>query len=369
MENNTNKYFDALVIGGGIIGILTARHLQSKGYKLAVIDKGRLGGESSWAAGGILAPLKPWQITPEAESLIDEGRQNFEKLVDDLKQETGIDPELVRSGMLVIEDLEQKLDATHPAITWAERKDEPVEVLNHKDLCRNEPAISKNFAQALLLPNIEQIRPPSLIASVRHSMQIRNIRVFESTPVINIIIEHDKVSGVATRSGNFYAEKIIICSGAWTKSLLQNMDSVDIEPVRGQMLLYKTPTKLISNIVLKDKTYVIPRNDGHLLCGSTVERVGFNNDITEQANRYLQASAQSLVPLLKEHEPVKQWSALRPGTQRDKPYICKHPTIDGLFLNSGHYRYGIIMSIASARLMTDLVTNTSSSSHITGFGY
>lgn len=135
------------------------------------------------------------------------------------------------------------------------------------------------------------------------------------------------------------------------------------------MLLYKPPKKLISHIILKQKSYLLPRQDGHILCGSTVEHVGFNNKISQQGRQSLQNIAHELVPALENYQPIKQWSALRPGTERDVPYICKHPNINGLYINSGHYRYGIIMSIASCRIISELVTDSHNPSQIADFSY
>ena len=158
-----------------------------------------------------------------------------------------------------------------------------------------------------------------------------------------------------------------MCGGAWTKYVSQRNMQIDVEPVRGQMLLFKPNKKLLSHIILKEKAYLIPRKDGHVLCGSTLEHVGFENHVTEQARQDLTSFAYKLLPELAEHPIKRQWSALRPGTKREAPYICKHPKINGLYINSGHYRYGIVMSIASARIITDLILNSLNESQIAAF--
>lgn len=366
MSNNLNKHFDALIVGGGIIGMLTARNLQSEGFKVAIIDKGKLGGAATWAAGGILSPLNPWQQSAAAQLLINEGRQYFPAFANGLKQETGIDPELIQSGMLVL-DINEK----QQALDWAKNNNEVVEVLTAQELLECEASVSTNFNAALYLPNIAQVRPPKLINALQQSLLQSNVKIFQDTCVNKFLIEKNTVNGLATQNEKLYAEKIIICSGAWTKSLIQKEASIDpeidIEPVRGQMLLYKLPKRVLSHIVLKEGSYVIPRQDGHILCGSTVEHVGFENKVTQEARQSLQIIAHELVPALEKYAPIKQWSALRPGTQREVPYICKHPSITGLYLNSGHYRYGIIMSIASARIMTKLLSDSQNSSQIATF--
>lgn len=352
-----------LVIGGGIIGMLTARNLQKEGRSVALIDKGKLGGEATWAAGGILSTLNPWQQNTATQPLIDEGRQRFDTLAEELKQETEIDPEFIRSGVLVLD-----IDEKHQALEWAKNNNEILQVLTKPSLLEREKHISTKFDEALYHPSTAQIRPPRLISALQHSLMQKKVTLIQNTCIEKILVEGHVTKGVATKNGSIYSEKVILCSGAWTKNLLTENSStnksIDIQPVRGQMLLYKLPQQIISHIILKNKSYVIPRKDGHILCGSTVEHVGFENETTQAALQELQNIAHHLIPLLSEHKPIKQWSALRPGTQRDKPYICKHPEINGLYLNSGHYRYGILMSIASAGIMTKLVTNTLNTSQI-----
>ncbi|MEJ2116316.1 MAG: FAD-dependent oxidoreductase [Gammaproteobacteria bacterium] len=158
MPHHSNIKVDVLIVGGGIIGMLTARNLIKTGLKVAIIEKGKLGGEATWAAGGILSPLKPWQETTKAKSLIDEGKQNFAALVEALKQETGIDSELIRSGMLSLNVNEKQY-----ALEWAKQNNEPIEILTHHALSKLAPNMIKKFDEALYLPNIQQVRPPRLI--------------------------------------------------------------------------------------------------------------------------------------------------------------------------------------------------------------
>ncbi len=364
MKNKANnKKTDVLIVGGGIIGMLTARSLTDQGLDITLMDKGKLGGEATWAAGGILSPLNPWQGTTETKLLIDEGRKNFSTLAEELKQETNIDPQLIKSGMLVL-DVNEK----QQALDWGKENNEHIEVLTPLELGKRVPNLAKDINEALFLPNVEQIRPPKLITALRQSLQIRNVNVCENTAVKKILVEGSSITGVVTDSGNISANKVILCSGAWSKSLLpKNMDiedKIDIAPVRGQMLLYKLPENILSQIILQEKSYLIPRQDGHILCGSTIEHVGFENKITSEALASLHNKACKFVPLLANYQPIKQWSALRPGTLRATPYICKFPSIAGLYLNSGHYRYGITMGIASARILSEIVTDSLNASQI-----
>ena len=358
--NNFSENFDAIVVGGGIIGMLTARQLRKQGLNVAIFDKGNLGGEATWAAGGILSPLNPWQVNTNAQILIDEGKRKFAALAEELTQETEINPEYLQSGMLVLGISENEHQTAHQ---WAQQNNESIKKISQKNLLQYEPNLVKTFHRALWFPNIAQVRPPKLISALHQSLLQRSVSVFENTAVKKLILDSDTVIGIHTHNKRIYAENVILCSGAWTKYISKLNQNIDIEPVRGQMLLFKPNKKLLSHIILKEKAYLIPRQDGHILCGSTLEHVGFENDVTEQARDELQAFAYQLVPNLMNYKVKQQWSALRPGTNRDTPYICKHPEINGLFINSGHYRYGIVMSIASARLTVELIANSLNRSH------
>ena len=362
--SNYKEHFDVIVVGGGIIGMLTARQLQSHGLRVAIFDKANLGGAATWAAGGILASLNPWQQNTLAQNLIHEGRQKFAALADELKHETGVDPEYLQSGLLA---LAISSEEQHAASIWAEQNHEPIKYLSQSDLLKYEPYVLKSIQNALFFSNVAQIRPPKLIDALINSLSQRKVQIYEHTAVQELIFNSNNVIGIQAGIDKYNADKVIVCGGAWTKYISQKNMQIDVEPIRGQMLLFKPNKKLLSHIILKEKTYLIPRQDGHILCGSTLEHVGFENRITEQARQDLTSFAYELLPELEEHPVKKQWSALRPGTKREAPYICKHPKINGLYINSGHYRYGIVMSIASARIMTDLIVNSLNESQIAAF--
>ena len=354
---------NALIIGGGLIGMLTARSLQRVGYRVSIIDKGALGGEASWAAGGILSPLYPWKQNKAAYALMQEGQQQFPKLVTELIQQTNIDSELIRSGLIIL-DKEEK----SAALKWAEQNHEQIEFLTH-ELHQLLPNLSCYFDEAIYLPNVRQVRPPRLIQALKKDLLLQNISIIEHREVKKFIFEANNVCGIQTDTQSICADIVVICSGAWTASLLQKQlqEKIDIKPVRGQMLLYKTNKPIHSQIVLRQGTYIIPRKDGHVLCGSTVEDVGFNKDVTSEAVAQLHNIACEIFPEFLQQRPIKHWAALRPGTSRDVPYICPHPDVKGLYFNCGHFRYGIVMSIASAQMITELINNSMTASQTAAY--
>ena len=346
--------YDAIVIGGGLIGMLTARNLQIAGFDVALIEKSKLGGESSWAAGGILSKLHPWQQSDAVQKLIAQGQSAFPALVAELKDETGIDSQLLHSGMLIVD-----VDEQQAALNWSDKNNTKIESVDQDAIDRLEPNLNKNINLALHIPSVMQVRVPLLIEAVRKSLRKHGVRIYEGVEVNGLAQKSGKAVGVETKQKKMFAEHIIMCSGAWTQQLLKNTGgfATDIEPVRGQMLLFKIKQNLLSHIIVKNEHYLIPRKDRYLLCGSTLEYVGFDKATTSQAKDFLHSQAYTLCPQLKDEEIIQHWSGLRPGTTREVPYICAHPELEGLYINAGHFRYGIVMSIPSAKIATDLVAN------------
>jgi glycine oxidase len=161
---------------------------------------------------------------------------------------------------------------------------------------------------------------------------------------------------VRTREQTFLAEKVIIASGAWSAQFSVTESSVAVLPVKGQMIMYKGEPGLVKRIVLSEGHYVIPRKDGRILAGSTLEKIGFDKSVSSDALDELHKAAVELVPLLDDLPVERQWAGLRPGTEKGIPYICQHDEVEGLYVHAGHFRNGIVLGAASAELMADIVT-------------
>jgi glycine oxidase len=339
-----------LVIGGGIIGLLTARELVEAGAAVTLIEMGETGRESSWAGGGILSPLYPWRYPEAVTSLATWSQAAYPALAEALIEETGLDPELTVNGLLVL-DMEDQADA----LDWAARHGHRVEVLQGADLHQEEPHLGPDLGAGMLFPQIAQVRTPRLAKAVRRSIEQR-IDLRENEEVIEFIIENARITGVRTTSGVMPFDQVIVCAGAWTARLLEQLGNAPaIEPVRGQMILFYGKPGEIHHITLHRDRYLIPRRDGRMLFGSTLEHTGFSKATTAEAKEALYRAAFALFPLLKRTPIEDHWSGLRPGSPSGIPFIAAYPGVDGLFINAGHFRNGLVTGPASARLATDLV--------------
>jgi len=341
---------DCLVIGGGISGLLTTLLLHEAGLKVSLIEQGQLGQESSWAGGGILSPLYPWRAPESITTLARWSQTHYATFAEELRQRSGIDPEYLTSGLLILE-----VDEYSQARAWADQHSIKLAKLTSTDLPHEA---LECYEEALWFPEVGQLRNPRLLKALKQALINAQIPILEHHRVTGIQINHHRqVIGVTTQAlGLIAGERVVVAAGAWSAPLLKTLHiNLAVRPVRGQMILFATQPGLISRIVLAQERYIIPRRDGHILVGSTVEEVGFDKTTTLTALEDLQKAAFSLIPRLV-HNPIqKQWAGLRPSSPKGIPYICEHPDFEGLYLNTGHFRNGVVLGLASAHLLVDIM--------------
>jgi len=342
---------DCVIVGGGLIGMLTALELVQTGQDITLVERGSLGNESSWAGGGILSPLYPWRHPDAITRLAVWSQQYYPGLSRTLLAETGIDPEWIQSGLLILDSEEQD-----QAAQWASRHNMHIELLDREAIVKSEPEMDRHLEKAILMSDLAQVRNPRLLKALRQSLLNQGVTILEQTEAVALNQKNDRISGVQTVMNKISAGRVVITAGAWSGLILKDSGiNVDVFPVRGQMLLYQTKPGLVSHILVHEGHYMIPRRDGHILVGSTVENTGFDKSTTEQAAIELKQLAVSLVPELGNHDIKHHWAGLRPGTTTGIPYIGAHPSIEGLYVNTGHFRNGVLLGPASARLLADIM--------------
>ncbi len=323
---------DCIVVGGGVIGMMSARMLAISGAKVTLIDQRECGHESSWAGGGIISPLYPWHYDDLTNDLSFESQAVYEELCDELHRSSGIDPQYQKSGLLMMDEF----DSTEAKI-WMERY--KVDYQRHAD--------------GAFFSHVASVRNPRLLQALKIDIINKGVKIVENTQVNQLITKDDKVLGVNSSEGDLLCDNLIICAGAWSSQLLDLSDR--IFPMKGQMIIFKQCKVKLSHVILDQGRYIIPRIDGKILVGSTMEDVGFNRDVDEHIKNNLHEFAWQHIPMLENVEIEKHWSGFRPASETDKAIVDRDKNYHNLFINTGHFRNGINMAPASANRITQLI--------------
>jgi len=344
---------DCIVVGGGLIGMLSARELKKKGLDVLVLDKGEMGKESSWAGGGILSPLNPWRYPDEVNKLASVGHQQYQQVAQGLFEESGVDPEYVRCGMMVL-----GCEQPNQVVDWANKWSMNVShITDVKEMKAIIPGLHEHFNQGFWFPDIAQMRNPRLVKAAKGSLSALHIPYKENTEVQRLNVVNGRITGVEVDGKTLHADKVLIAGGAWSAELLKEFEGApEIEPVKGQMILFKGRPGQLKAMVLEENRYLIPRKDGRILCGSSIENSGFDKSTSESIKQDLLQSAVSIFPELSDLQIEHHWAGLRPGSPEGVPYIGSHQEIKGLYVNAGHYRNGVILGIGSAYKIADIIS-------------
>ncbi|MGZ8161998.1 MAG: NAD(P)/FAD-dependent oxidoreductase [Methylobacter sp.] len=345
---------DITIIGGGIIGLLTAREFRLAGATVMIIEKNLLGQESSWAGGGILLPLYPWRQANAITRLVIQSMKLYPELASQLITGTHIDPEWTPCGLLITKNPD-----IAEAINWCQINNISFQKADADFFNR----LNTSPDNPLWLPEIAQARNPRLVKSLKQDLINKDVIIYEHCELKALTLAKNRIPAIHTTTGQFPVHQLIISAGAWTGKLFRELfpvlggEAPKIIPVKGQMLLFDATPETLPYMVLDEDQYLIPRRDGKILAGSTVELDNFNKTTSTEVRNRLTDFALNLMPSLKHFPLINHWAGLRPGTEHGVPYIDKHPEIVNLGINAGHFRNGLAMGPASAQLMVDLVLN------------
>jgi glycine oxidase len=345
-----------LIIGGGVIGLSLAYELAGCGLKVRLIDAGTPGREASWAGAGILPPTAAHSVDP-LEQLTALSNRMHAAWHEELASTTGIDNGYRRTGAIYLardRELDQQLSQF---IQAANSSGIANERLDRGSLAKIEPALNpRELLSACLLEDEAQIRNPRHLRALLAGCIERGVEITSGAIAQQFEVRRGRVQAVRTNLGSLAADQFCVTAGAWSSELCERLGiTVRIKPVRGQMLLLSTPMPVLSRIVNEGRRYLVPRDDGRLLVGSTEEDVGFDRGTTADAIAGLLEFAMGLVPTLAHATLERFWAGLRPATQDGWPYLGPVPDVENAFVAAGHFRSGLQLSTATARVMGQLV--------------
>jgi glycine oxidase len=352
---------EAVIVGGGVIGLSVARALARRGLgRVTVIERARLGAESSHAAAGMLAAQAEADRADAFLELACASRDLYPSFAEHLREETGIDIELERTGTLYLalnpED-EAELERRY---RWQQRAGLLVERLSADEALRLEPCVSPHVRSALRFPLDAQVENRRLVAALAAAAERYQVRFLTGTHVESVRIERGQVVGVETSRGSVHAPVVVLAGGAWT-SLISSPDSrlppVRIEPIRGQMLCFEALQRPFRHVIYSPRGYIVPRMDGRLLAGSTNERAGFDKHVTGEGVRTVATHASEIAPLI-DHLPLMDtWAGLRPRAEDELPVIGECAEARGLYYATGHYRNGILLAPITGALVAEQIAS------------
>ncbi len=350
------KTADVLIIGGGIIGCSIALELSRVQLKVVLLERDRVGCEASGEAAGMLAPQAEGLSPGPFLDLCLRSRDMFGPLEELLKEETGIDIEHLRSGVLHLLLTEE--DEVHGKRMFEEQRSRGlrVEWWDRGQVLKAEPQVTPEIRGALYLPDDRQVQNARLVRALALLGVRRGVQFVEGSPVTGLVRNRDRVIGVRSLTETYHAGKVVISAGAWSGGIGQPLDlQIPIQPARGQLLSLETRGDLLRHILYAGKGYVTPRLGGEVVVGSTVEFVGFEKHVTAAGIEALLAMARRLVPPLASRPILNAWAGFRPWTSDELPYLGDVPGSRGLYIASGHGRNGILLAPVTGQLMAELL--------------
>jgi glycine oxidase len=333
------KSWDVIIIGGGIIGVSLALELRRNGSQVLIVDKSEPGREASHAGAGMLAARDP--ETPAAlKELALASARLYPEFVAELEVESGLKIDFRRKG----------------TIYFGDNARESQKGLSESELRILEPALKCSEAPAILLDE-DSVDPRDIMAAALVIAKRLGIEVAKGLRVVELRLQGDRVAGVKTTRTDFAAPVVVNCCGAWAGEIgpLQ----IPTRPVKGQLLSVVFPhhgpeQPSIQHVIRTDAVYLVPRSDGRILIGATLEEAGFDKRVDTETIQRLHRLAALLVPQINETRIHESWAGLRPGSPDGLP-IMGRTSIEGYFAATGHYRNGILLAPATALAMSRFI--------------
>jgi glycine oxidase len=336
------KSWDVIVVGGGIIGLSIAIELRKRAATVLVLERGMPGHEASRAAGGMLvdcgmetpAPLQP---------LASASARMYPEFAYELEMESGMKVDLRDQGTILFPSAEH---LSHPALQ-ATALPAPLREL--------EPALAPSDRQAIYLKE-RSVDPRALVAAALETAKRRAVDISSGEEVTRVNVSEGRAAGVTTTKTSFRAPRVVICAGAWSGQIAPH--AFPTRPVKGQMLcLIMQPLDLLRHVIRAPEIYLIPRSDGRVLVGTTVEEAGFDKRIEVDTMQRFHSSAVALVPQLSNARILEDWAGLRPGTPDGLPIMGATST-PGYYVATGHFRDGILLAPITAQVMADVMAES-----------
>ena len=349
------KNFEVIIAGGGVIGGAIALELALAGLRVAVFEKGDPGQEASWASAGILSPAAENLATIPLVPIGKASMALYPDFIARVEEISGQDVGFRAKGTLdalFSRDAAREL-STHVALHhgWGLK----AEAISAEDARELEPALSPELEAAVLRPDEASVDNRSLTHAVLEAARKSGVEIFAHSEVQEIWREKQRCAGLLLKNERVSAEWTIIAAGAFSANIAGVNTYAPVRPAKGQMISLRAEQTKIERVLWSNKIYLVPRNDGRILAGATVEYVGFEKNVTAGGLEKIVSGALELAPDLAHARVEETWAGLRPDSPDHLPILG--PTdIDGLLIATGHFRSGILLTPITAQLIREWVT-------------
>lgn len=346
-----------IVVGGGIIGASIAWRLAQERAEVSVLERARLGQEASWAAAGLIAPQAEAQSSGIFFDLCLAARRAFDLTIDRLATDAGLDPEYDPHGILYIAlDRAESTELQARAI-WHRTSGAVVHELSAAEARRMEPLISPETRFALHLPDNRRVDNRKLTQTYIAAAVNAGAEFREGVTVNSIVTAGGRATGVLLHDGSaLEADCVVVAAGSWSPQVrgLEG-DRVALHPVRGQMLCFEARPRTLTPSLFSMRAYIVPRRDGRIVVGSTMEEAGYNKSVTLAGIEKISRGALAMVPTLGDLPLRETWAGLRPAARDLLPVIGHSPSVPNVIWATGHYRSGILLSALTGEVVADLI--------------
>ncbi len=372
----TAQRHPVLIVGGGIIGLSIGWRLAQAGQAVTILERSEVGPAmlpaATWASAGMLAPYV--EAEPGEErlfSLLRESHARWSDFSQELMEVSGIDTGYRTEGTLVVALDRDQAERLHHQYTFQRRLGTELEWISGP-ICQREPHLSGNVLAAIYSPLDHQVDNRRVLIALRTAFLAAGGILRERTTVTEILVDRNQVRGVKIISGEtLLAQTVVIAAGAWSAGLpgIPREARPPVRPVKGQMLAIAMPedAPLVRHVIWGRDVYLVPRRDGRLLIGATVEEKGFDSHLTAGGIYALLRRAWEILPSIDEAPVVELWTGLRPGSRDDAPILGQTP-VEGLILATGHYRNGILLAPITADAIAELILTGETPALIRPFG-
>jgi len=346
--------FDAVIAGGGIIGASIALELAEAGLKVGLFDAREPGREASWASGGMISPA------PEGPDMIPFVPMSlasvalYPEFIRRVEALSGISVGYRKFGamdVLLDDNVQEELSTV---IALQHGVGLKAQALTGEQARQMEPALTEEIEAAIFREDEASLDTRALTEGTLQAAERKGVQIFAKNGAKALRKSGGRCSGLALEHGEVEAKWTVIAAGCFSARIAGAETYAPVFPAKGQMLALRCEAVEIKRILWLEHKYLVPRSDGRIIAGSTIERTGFDHDVTAGGVRLILSEVMKMVPGLEQARIEETWAGLRPDSPDHLPIIG--PTdVEGLLIATGHFRSGILLAPVTARMIREWV--------------